>query len=302
MATAPMVDPDVPIDNALAQEFRYKMYLFKKSPLAIIGLFIIITIIMIAFLAPYLATHDPEEIDPYNRHDPPSEDHYFGTDDLGRDIYSMVLHGAHLSLRIGIIVVSIALLIGITLGLTAGYYGGWVDEIIMRGTDIVLAFPGLILAMAIVATLVANDPKSDKLFYVMIALAAVGWPGYVRLVRGTVLSVKENTYVEAARSLGAGNGRIMRRHILPNCLSPIIVTASMNLGSVILAAAGLSFIGLGAEAGTAEWGQMVAVGSEFLVKSWWIATFPGLFILITVLGFNLFGDGLRDVLDPKLRR
>lgn len=298
----PMVDPDIPVDNALAQEFRYKMYLFKKSPLAIMGLAIIITIVLIAFLAPYLATHDPDEIDPYNRHDAPSDEHYFGTDELGRDIYSMVLHGAHLSLRIGIIVVSIALLIGITLGLTAGYYGGWVDEIIMRGTDIVLAFPGLILAMAIVATLVASDPKADRLMLVMIALAAVGWPGYVRLVRGTVLSVKENTYVEAARSLGAGNGRIMRRHILPNCLSPIIVTASMNLGSVILAAAGLSFIGLGAEEGTAEWGQMVAVGSQFLVKSWWMATFPGLFILITVLGFNLFGDGLRDVLDPKLRR
>jgi peptide/nickel transport system permease protein len=302
MDTAPIVDPDVPVENPLAQEFRYKMYLFKKSPLAIIGLAIIIFIIIIAIIAPYIAPHDPEEIDLYDRHSPPSEDHPFGTDDLGRDIYSMILHGARVSLRIGLIVVSIALLIGITLGLTAGYFGGWVDEVIMRTTDVFLAFPGLILAMAIVATLVASDPKSDRLMWVMVALAAVAWPGYVRLVRGTVLSVKENTYVESARALGAGHGRIMRRHILPNCLSPVIVTASMNLGTVILAAAGLSFIGLGAEAGTAEWGSMVATGMEYMVKSWWIATFPGLAILITVLGFNLFGDGLRDVLDPKLRR
>jgi peptide/nickel transport system permease protein len=221
---------------------------------------------------------------------------------MGRDIFSMVLYGAQISLKIGIVVVSISLLVGIILGTVSGYYGGRVDEVIMRITDIFLAFPALILAMAVTATLVANDPKADRLMWVMVALAVVGWPGYVRLVRGTVLSVKENAYVEAARAVGASNTRIMMRHILPNCISPIIVTASMNFGTVILAAAGLSFIGLGAEAGSAEWGIMVATGSRYIVHHWWYATFPGLAILIAVLGFNLLGDGLRDILDPKLRR
>lgn len=297
-----LMDPDVRVESPLMKEIRYKLYLLRKSPLAIIGLAIILGLVAVAALAPYIAPHDPDEIDQYHAHEPPSRDRPFGTDEMGRDIYSKVIYGARVSIWIGVVVVSIALSVGIALGLVAGYYGGWVDEVIMRVTDVFLAFPGLVLALAITATLVANDPHADRLLWVMVALAVVGWPGYVRLVRGTVLSVKENTYVEAARALGASDARIMTRHVLPNCLSPIIVTATMNLGTVILAAAGLSFIGLGAEPGASEWGVMVASGAEYLVKSWWIATFPGLAILVTVLGFNLFGDGLRDVLDPKLRR
>lgn len=289
-------------ESPLVREFRYKMYLMRKSPLAVMGLVIILIMISIAVAAPRIAPHDPDEIDQYNAHEAPSEDHPFGTDELGRDIYSKVLHGTWTSLRIGVVVVSITLTIGITLGLIAGYYGGWTDEIIMRVTDVFLAFPGLILALAITATLIAKDPQTDRLQWVMVALAAVGWPGYVRLVRGTVLSVKENAYIEAARAIGARDPRIMTRHLLPNCLSPIIVTATMNLGGVILAAAGLGFLGLGAAPGSNEWGIMVAGGMQYLVKSWWIATFPGLAILVTVLGFNLLGDGLRDILDPKLRR
>ena len=259
-----MDTPAAPAGDAgqspMVREMRYKLYLMRKSPLALMGLAIILLMMAVAVAAPEIAPHDPDEIDQYNAHEEPSRDHPFGTDEMGRDIYSKVLHGTWTSLRIGVVVVSITLTIGIALGLVAGYYGGWTDEIIMRVTDVFLAFPGLILALAITATLIANDPHTDRLQWVMVALAVVGWPGYVRLVRGTVLSVKENAYVEAARSIGASNPRIMTRHILPNCISPIIVTATMNLGGVILAAAGLGFLGLGASPGSNEWGIMVAGG------------------------------------------
>ncbi len=296
-------DPSDELEGSpLGRELKYKMYLMRKSPLAIMGLAIIMILVFVAIFAPSIAPYDPEEIDEDSVKAAPSGEHYFGTDNLGRDIYSMILHGARVSIKIGLIVVGISLGIGVLLGTLAGYYGGYVDEVIMRVTDMFMAFPALILAIAIVSIMTADDSKADRLTLILIALAVVGWPGYTRLVRGTVLSVKENTYVEAARAIGASNGRIAFMHVLPNCLSPIIVTSSMRMGSTILVAAGLSFLGLGAEVGTAEWGVMVASGVKYIVHHWWIATFPGLAILITVLGFNLFGDGLRDILDPKLRR
>lgn len=222
--------------------------------------------------------------------------HALGTTVDGEDVLSGLLMGAPISMRIGIIVVVIATLIGSLLGAMSGYFGGAVDELIMRITDIFLSIPGLILAMAVAAALGRN------LDNVMYALIVVWWPAYTRLVRGQALSVRENTYIEAARASGASEMRVVTRHILPNTLSPILVQASLDIGSVVLVAAGLSFLGLGAQPGTPEWGLMVSRGFNFFPQNWWQVTFSGLTIFFFVLGFNLLGDGVRDITDPRLRR
>ena len=216
---------------------------------------------------------------------------------MGHDIFSMVVYGAREALYIGFIVVIVALLIGISLGAYSGYVGGWVDEAIMRVCDMFFAFPGLVLAMAITSAL------GPGLQNVMYALMVVWWPGYTRIIRGQVLSVKQNQYVEAARAVGLSRFKIIWKHVIPNAIPPILVQATMDLGNVILTAAGLAFLGLGAAAYTADWGVMVSQGRSWLLAGyWWWSTFPGLAIFITVLAFNLFGDGLRDILDPRLRR
>lgn len=278
------------------KEFRFSLYLFKKNRLAVAGLIIILAFIIIAIFAPWIAPYDPEETDFPNKKKPPSRKHLFGTDQVGRDILSRIFWGARIDLAIGIIIVGIGLIIGIALGATSGYMGGKVDEIIMRVTDVFLAFPFLILAMAVTAAF------GMGLKNMMIALVLVSWPGYTRLVRGQALSVKENEYVEAARAVGASNSRIIFKHILPNCMAPITVRATMDLGVIILIAAGLGFIGVGAGPEVAEWGRMISDGRDYVFAYPWIPTFPGLAILIVVLGFNLLGDGLRDILDPRLRR
>jgi peptide/nickel transport system permease protein len=264
--------------------------------LTIIGLVIILFILFIAIFPSNLAPYDPIKVEMYDSLQPPGMTHPFGTDNYGRDILSRIVYGARYDLRIATIVVAAAVCIGTILGATGGYLGGKVDEVIMRITDIFLAFPALVLAMAFAAAL------GPSLEHVMIAMIIVWWPAYARLVRGQALSIKENQYIEAARSVGASQSRIIFRHVLPNSLSPIIVQATMDLGNVILMAAGLSFIGVGAQPPIPEWGVMIAEGRSYLRGSWWFPTFPGLFILLTVLGFNLFGDGLRDILDPHLRR
>jgi peptide/nickel transport system permease protein len=225
----------------------------------------------------------------------PDSRFWFGTDEMGRDIFTRVILGTRISLRIGLIIVCVAMGIGVPLGITAGFIGGWVNEVIMRITDIFLSIPGLLLALAVIGALGPGITNS------MIALSVVWWPGYVRLVQGKTLSLKEEAFIEAAQSVGAGKARIIFLHILPNCTSPIIVKASMDMGMAILAAAGLGFVGVGAQPPAPEWGAMISAARNYLPNWWWYAVFPGLAIFITVLGFNLLGDGLRDILDPQSR-
>ncbi len=287
------------------KEFKYTLHLIRKSPLTLTGLILLIFIFLVAVFAPWIAPYHPQYVGgqqywPYDSSrmlDPPSWQHLFGTDDMGHDIFSMVVYGTREALYIGFIVVMVAMLIGVLLGAYSGYIGGWFDEIMMRICDMFFAFPGLILAMAITAAL------GPGLQNVMYALMVVWWPGYTRIVRGQVLSVKENQYIEAARAIGISRFKIIWKHVIPNSLPPILVQATMDLGNVILTAAGLAFLGLGAAAYTADWGVMVSQGRSWLVSGyWWWSTFPGLAIFITVLAFNLFGDGIRDILDPRLRR
>jgi len=229
------------------------------------------------------------------RHLPPSVQHPFGTDEVGRDLFSRVIYGTRISLQIGTIVIGIGAGIGVPLGLIAGFFGGWIEQLIMRVTDIFLAVPGILLAIAIVSVLGPGITNA------MIALSLVWWQGYVRLVYGKVKAIREESYVEAGRAIGLSPWRIMFRHVLPNCLSPLLVKASMDMGMAILHAAGLGFIGIGAQPPLPEWGAIISEGRRYLSVAWWHATFPGLAIWLTVLGFNFLGDALRDALDPKMR-
>ncbi|MCC3304958.1 nickel transporter permease [Sneathiella sp. HT1-7] len=271
---------------------------FRNNGAAMIGLFIIVGFMFLVIFGPSIvpypedalgATHIEQKLQP------PSEKHWFGTDEVGNDVFTRVVVGARVSLQIGLIITGISMLIGVPLGIIAGYVGGWVEESIMRITDIFLSIPGLILAIAIVGVLGPGIGNA------MLAISLVWWPGYVRLVQAKTLSLKSAIYVDAARSMGASKMRIVFVHILPNCLSPIIVKVSMDMGMAILYAASLGFLGLGAQPPFPEWGAMISVGRNYLPDWWWYSFFPGLAIFLTVLGFNLLGDGLRDILDPKGR-
>ncbi|MGV9170605.1 MAG: ABC transporter permease [Promethearchaeia archaeon] len=287
------------------RELRYSLYLIRKSPLVLIGLVVIVVIVSGAIAAPWLAPYGPEERIWADTNLPPMSDsslpnrpvHFWGTDDSGGDIFSRILWAAQLDLTICITVVFVAIIIGVSLGAIAGYFGGAVDEVIMRVTDIFFAFPGLVLAMAIVMAMGERSMTN-----ISIALMATWWPTYARLVRGQVLAEREKLYVEAARSVGARDTRIILFHIIPNTIQPLIVQATMDTGAVLLTAAGLSFIGFGPPAGVAEWGYMISIGQNYFTSNIWPVFFPGMAILITSLAFNLVGDGIRDILDPKLRR
>jgi len=261
-----------------------------------LGATIVLALVAVAIFAPWIAPYSPTRINLRERLQPPSGKHLFGTDDAGRDILSRVIYGSRVTLRICVLVVGLTLVIGTLLGLVSGFFGGWVDELVMRVSDVFLAFPALILAMAIAAAL---GPSLEN---AIVAMVAIWWPRYARVTRGQVLSIREIDFVAAARAAGASSSRIMLRHILPNCISPVVVQATLDLGEVVLTAATLSFIGFGAQPPTPEWGAMVSVGRNFLRDYWWYTTFPGLAILITVMGFNLLGDAVRDILDPRLRR
>lgn len=266
----------------------------RRRPAAVIGGVIILAFVTIAVLAPLIAPMDPNEIS-NNRRAAPSLDHWFGTDELGRDVLSRVIYGAQISLRVGLVSISIALVGGSILGVVAALSGGWIDGVIMRFTDIMLAFPGILLAIAIIAVL------GPSIFNVMIAVGIEAIPVYARTARASTLTVKELEYVVGAHALGAGRMQIIGRHILPNIAAPLIVLATVGVAGSILAAAGLSYLGLGAQAPTSEWGAMLSSSRTYLRDSWWMATFPGLAIMIVVLALNLFGDGLRDILDPRMQ-
>jgi peptide/nickel transport system permease protein len=262
---------------------------------ALLGGTIIASLVMIALVGPALAPYDPVAMDLSNRFRPPSLTHPFGTDEFGRDVFTRVLYGARISLRVGIIAVGLAGTLGSLLGLVTGYAGGWIDAAGQWLVDVLLAFPGLLLALAIIAVLGPGLPN------VMVAVGIGSVPAYARLMRGQVLSLKQEEFVVAARVVGCSWSRILLVHFLPNTLSPVIVLASLGFAGAVLSAAALSFIGMGAQPPTPEWGAMLASGREYLRKEWWVATFPGLAIALTVLGFNLLGDGLRDALDPQER-
>jgi peptide/nickel transport system permease protein len=262
---------------------------------ALIGLVILGALATMAVAAPWISARDPIRTAPREALQAPGARFALGSDQFGRDVASRVLHGARVSLLVGMISVSIAVGLGAPIGLVSGYYGGRLDALIMRVMDVMLAFPGILLALAIVSVL------SPGLGNVMIAVGLSAVPGYARLVRATVLSAREHLYVEAARALGGRDGGILVRDILPNVVAPLIVTATLGLGGAILSAAALSFLGLGSQPPQPEWGRMLSEGRDYLREAWWISTFPGLGILLTVLAMNLVGDGLRDVLDPRLK-
>ncbi|WP_292341681.1 ABC transporter permease subunit [Mesorhizobium sp.] len=282
--------------------FKTFWHYFAVNRGAVIGLFVFILLVLAALFAPLLAPYAPDVQDKTAFLRPPawqaggSTQYLLGTDPVGRDILSRLLYGARFSLLIGAVVVTLALTGGITLGLLAGYFRGWVDVAIMRVMDLILAFPSLLLALVLVTIL------GPGLFNAMLAISLVLQPHFARLVRAAVMAEKSREYVVAAKVAGAGHLRLMLRTILPNCLAPLIVQGTLSFSNAILEAAALGFLGLGAQPPTPEWGTMLASAREFILRAWWVVTFPGLAILITVLAINLIGDGLRDALDPKLRR
>jgi len=279
-----------------ARRRRESVALLRRNPLTLFGLALVALLVVVALLAPLLTPYDPIEPDLLHQLAAPSWSHPFGTDEAGRDVLARVLYGARISLRIGIIAVAAIMVIGVALGLLAGTLGGVVDSLIMRVADVFLAFPTLVLALAIAASLGGGMQN------VIIAVAIAGWPWYARLVRSVVLSVRQEGYVEAARVGGASWPRVIRRHILPNSIGPVIVQASQDLGYTILLAASLGFLGVGVKIPDPEWGTMINDGRDVFMSQWWVAGFPGLAIALAVLAFNLAGDGLRDLLDPRSRR
>jgi peptide/nickel transport system permease protein len=267
----------------------------RRNPLVVVGGTIALAWIVVSLAAPLIAPYGPLTQRVVDRLQAPSPGHLFGTDALGRDILSRVLYGGRISLPVGFGVVAVSLAIGGVIGATAGFGRGWLDALLMRSTDMVMAFPIIILAMTIAAAL------GPGLEHTMIALVAVSWPRYARVTRGLVLAVKENEYVHASRALGATEAHILVRTVLPNCLAPAVVMATLDLGNAILTFSGLSFLGLGSPPPAPEWGAMVAAGTQNF-DQWWVSTFPGLAILTLVMAFNFIGDGVRDALDPRLRR
>lgn len=281
------------------KSFRESLYLLSRNKLSLLALIILILLALSALTAPWIIPYPEDLADATHtaiKLSPPSAEHLMGTDELGRDIFSRVVYGTRISLSAALSAVGLSLVIGIPLGAVAGSFGGWVDNIIMRITDVFLSFPPLLLAIAMVAVL------GGSLRNAVLSIALSWWPWYTRLIRGQAISVKERKFVQAAETIGTSRAKIIFRHIIPNCISPVIVQASMDIGGVILTVASLSFLGLGAQLPTPEWGLMISMGRRFFPDSWWYCIFPGLAIFITVLCFNLLGDAIREILDPKTRK
>ena len=281
------------------KSLRESLYLIARNKLSLTALIILVLLIVGALLAPYIIPYPEDLADATHTQiklQAPSLEHLMGTDELGRDIFSRVVYGARVSLSAALAAVGLSLVIGIPLGAIAGSFGGWVDNLIMRMTDVFLSFPPLLLAIAMVAVM------GSSLNNAILAIALSWWPWYTRLIRGQAISVKERKFVQAAETIGTGRMKIIFKHIIPNCISPVIVQASMDIGGVILTVASLSFLGLGAQLPTPEWGLMISMGRRFFPDSWWYCIFTGLAIFVTVLCFNLLGDAIREILDPKTRK
>lgn len=267
---------------------------FKKNSLSVIGLIVILSLAIIAILAPFISPYEPTKIDVYNVLAPPSTAHPFGTDELGRDILSRMIWGSRASLKVGFIAVGIAISIGTALGAIAGYYGGKIDAVLMRFVDIMLAFPTFFLILAVIAIV---EPSIST---IMIIIGLTGWMDVARLVRAEFLTLKERDFISAARAIGASDARLIFRHLIPNALSPVFVAATFGIAGAILVESGLSFLGLGVQPPEPSWGNILTSGKDNITVAWWLSLFPGLAILITVLSYNLVGEGLRDALDPRL--
>jgi peptide/nickel transport system permease protein len=273
---------------------RYRLWLqFRRNPLAMVGLLVALALIALSLLAPVLATHDPGVQDLGRRLARPSPAHWLGTDELGRDVYSRLLYGGRITLGMVVAVVLLVAPLGLAVGCVAGYAGGIWDRLLMRVTDVFLAFPRLILALAFVAALRPGITSA------VAAIALTAWPPYARLARAETLGLRGTDFIAAVRLTGAGAGRIVLRHITPLCLPSLIVRVTLDMSSIILTAAGLGFLGMGAQPPSPEWGAMIATARRFILEQWWVPTAPGLAIFVASLAFNLLGDGLRDVLDPK---
>ncbi|MBX5485442.1 MAG: ABC transporter permease [Mycolicibacterium hassiacum] len=278
------------------RRLRDAWHVLARNPLTLVGVLLVLLLVLVAILAPAIAPHDPLAQNADGSLLGPSWNHPFGTDSTGRDVFSRVLYGAAISLRIGGLAVLAIMVVGVPLGLLAGSAGGWVDGLIMRLADIFLAFPTLVLALAIATSLGGGMEN------VIIAVAIAGWPWYARVIRSAVLGIKGQAYIDAARLAGSSWWRIVWRHILPNSFGPIIVQASQDMGYTILLAASLGFLGIGVKIPTPEWGTMINDGRDVFLDAWWVSVFPGLAIVVAVLAFNLLGDGLRDLFDPRTRR
>jgi peptide/nickel transport system permease protein len=268
---------------------------FRRNRLAVVGLVMVVIIFLIAILAAFLSPYAPDKTDVSLKLKPPSSPNYLGTDQLGRDILSRMLYGSRISLTVGFIAVGISIFIGILIGATAGFYGGWIDSLLMRFVDTMLCFPSFFLILTIIALL------GPSIYNIMIVIGITSWEGTARFVRAEFLSLRERDYVQAAKALGVKDRRIIFRHILPNALAPVFVTATLGVASAILIEASLSFLGFGVQPPAPSWGNILTEGRTYIFDAWWLTVFPGLAILIAVLSFNLVGDGLRDALDPRLR-
>ncbi len=266
---------------------------FKQNRLAVAGSVVIVVLALLAIASPWIAPHDPTAQDLTQRLLAPSSRHWMGTDDLGRDVFSRLLIGARISLSVGFVAVGIALVVGTCLGLCAGFFGGWTDTLIMRLVDVMISIPTLFLILAVLALLGPN------IYNVMAIIGLTSWPGLARLVRGECLSVREREFIQAARLTGISHTRLLFVHILPNVIAPILVSATLGVGGAVLTESALSFLGLGVQPPMPSWGNILSIGRDYLHIAWWLSLFPALAILITVLAFNLLGEGLRDVLDPR---
>lgn len=268
----------------------------RSNRMAMGGLVVVLLLFIISLLAPFLTPYDPSAINAWDVLQPPSWKHWFGTDELGRDVLTRVLYGARISLKVGFVAIGIAVLLGSAVGLIAGYYGGWVDSLLMRCVDIMLCFPSFFLILAVIAFL------NPSIWIIMAVIGLTGWMGVARLVRAEVLTIREADYILAARCIGCSDLRIIMRHILPNALSPVLVAATLGVAGAILTESALSFLGIGVQPPTPSWGNILTSGKDYIEFAWWLSLFPGQAILITVLAYNLLGEGIRDALDPRTSR
>ena len=266
-----------------------------RDKLAVVGLIIVLSFFILSVLTPYIAPYDPNIIDVDKILMPPSWEHLFGTDDLGRDVFTRMLYGAGISLKVGFVAVGIAVLVGVFLGAISGYYGGWIDIIIMRFVDIMLCFPSFFLILAVIAFM------EPSIFNIMAVIGLTSWMGITRLVRAEFLTLKERDFVLAEKAMGADNFRIIFVHILPNAMAPVLVAATLGIASAVLVESALSFLGIGVQPPTPSWGNILTQGQSVLGIAWWLSFFPGMAILVTVLGYNLLGEGIRDAIDPRLK-